>query len=145
MSYQYPNDPRYAPMTSPVAPSSGVPMAPVSDSRYGAPSAWPSAPQSSQPVSMPPQPRFSLDRQAAEYLATHLTLDQAALLLRAYIQMTTDLHAGNQYQPTGADQAQMTFFLQHQLLMMGTNGYMVTPLGLFVISTIMQLRLAAMR
>ena len=75
----------------------------------------------------------------------HLTLDQVTLLLRAYIQMTTDLQAGNQYQPVGADQPQMTFFLQHQLLMMSTNGYLVTPLGLLVISTIMQLRLMAMR
>ena len=145
MSYQYPNDPRYAPMTLPVAPRSGMPMAPAADPPYGAPSAWPSVPQPSQPMPTPPQPRFALDRQTAEYLAMHLTLDQVTLLLRAYIQMTTDLQAGNLYQPTGVDQPQMTLFLQHQLLMMGTNGYMVTPLGLLVISTVMQLRLMAMR
>ena len=145
MSYQYPNDPRYAPMTPPAAPRSGMPMAPASEPRYGAPAAWPSSSQPSQPVPTLPQPRFSFDRQTAEYLAAHLTLDQVALLLRAYVQMTTDLHAGNQYIPAGAEQVQMTFFLQHQLLAMGTNGYSVTPLGLLVISTVMQMRLMAMR
>ena len=131
-------DPRYAPMTAPADPRSGAPMVPASDPRYGAPSTRLSAPQ-------PSQPRFSFDRQTAEYLAAHLTLDQVALLLRAYVQMTTDLHAGNQYIPAGAEQVQMIFFLQHQLLAMGTNGYLVTPLGLLVISTVMQMRLMAMR
>ena len=144
MPYQYPSDPRSGvAMTPPAAPQYGASMTPAPDPHYSAPSVWPSAPSLPQPA--PSQPRFSFDRQAAEYLAVHLTPDQLAVLLRAYAQMTTDLHAGNQYTPGSVEQPQMSFFLQHQLLAMHTNGYVVTPLALLVISTAMQLRLMAMR
>ena len=145
MSYQYPSDPRSGvPMTPPAAPQYGASMAP--DPRYGAPATWSPAPaQVPQPVPMPLQLSPSFDRQAAEYLAMNLTPEQLAVLLRAYAQMTTDLHAGNQYTPGSVEQPQMSFFLQHHLLAMHTNGYVVTPLALLVISTAMQLRLMAMR
>ena len=144
MSYQYPSDPRRAPMTPPADPRY-APTASAPDPRYGASATWSPAPPSSQPAPFPSQPSFAFDRQLAEYLAVHLTPDQLAVLLRAYAQMTTDLHGGNQYTPTAAEQPQMSFFLQHQLLMMHTNGYVVTPLALLVMSTALQLHLSATR